>query len=123
MSSKPDGIELALMQALMNERACIITAMTHRRLNFEDKDADIVCDWMQRRIDDIKKRSGDQMNKFTAVDWFVITIIAWGITYSIKFGDFITGLLIYWLWNLYLMHRSKYKYQLTFIIFVAIINY
>lgn len=50
------------------------------------------------------------MNKFTAVDWFVITIIAWGITYSIKFGDFITGLLIYWLWNLYLMHRGKYNY-------------
>lgn len=59
MNNEPDGIELALMQALMNEKACIVTAKTHRRLDVDDKDADIVCDWMQRRIDDIKRRSGD----------------------------------------------------------------
>jgi len=59
MNNEPDGIELALMQALMNEKACIVTAKTHRRLDVADKDADIVCDWMQRRIDDIKRRSGN----------------------------------------------------------------
>lgn len=59
MNKKPDAIELALMQALMNEKACIVTAKTHRYLNFDDKDADIVCEWMQRRVDDIKRRSGD----------------------------------------------------------------
>ena len=59
MSCKPDAIELALMQALMNEKACIVTAKTHRRLDVDDKDADIVCQWIQRRVDDIKRRSGD----------------------------------------------------------------
>lgn len=59
MNIEPDSIELALMQALMNEKACIVTAKTHRRLDVDDKDADIICEWMQRRVDDIKRRQGD----------------------------------------------------------------
>lgn len=56
MSNRPDTAELALLQALMNEKANMVLAKTYRQIDISDSDADIVFDWMQKRIDNIKSR-------------------------------------------------------------------
>lgn len=57
MSNRPDTAELVLLQALMNEKANMVMAKSYGQLDLSDSDADIVFDWMQKRIDNIKSRT------------------------------------------------------------------
>jgi len=49
------------------------------------------------------------MDKFTVVDWFMISVTSYGITTSVTSGNFLTGLIIYWIWDYYMFSRINYK--------------
>ena len=56
MTTKPDGIELALYACLRYEEATIKSVDVQERWNLDEQETKAVLKWMIARMDDIKGR-------------------------------------------------------------------